>query len=404
MALFDVEAVEARRRKKVALFVSPLNPVFAEVRAFEAAIGYSFVAIRKAVGAQLKDAREALRAGSGASSPRHDLLGISHETLRKWGRQEFAPGARVREAIGALQTALLSIVTLVDSERDSGWRLLSGERSNEYMPHLERAVQLVAAFKSDFDEPEQRTSVYAAGRALGVALVDVQRAVDAAIYADRPLLTQPYLDRAEANRDFQNTGGVYYAWIRRQLGATRTWMRCCLHVRYTLEMPNGCHSVRVKLNLPMLYPPPSRVAAARPGEKMAYWEYDGFVDLREQKAFWVLEKRDSYRTDYVYFVTSRRKQHIIGRDSFIGLVGSYLTAHQDAQQSIVSGPVILELMAQSAAAPLVDVGAGQIGFFDEEQLMDFMWRKPSKLQEDDADCERLDRVFDALQRNPDLGM
>ena len=67
------------------------------------------------------------------------------------------------------------------------------------------------------------------------------------------------------------------------------------------------------------------------------WHYDGFVRVVPPKIYWVFEKRDSSRQDFLFFVTSQGGEVIEGG---LTITGEYLTSGQDANQSTVSGAAI----------------------------------------------------------------
>lgn len=395
----DTSHADARRRKKLALFVSAANPLFKATGKIEQAVGLSFAVLRGlAEGPDATEAAKLLKEPAGTST-RHAVLGISHETLRKWSRLDVADNARDREAIARLRQAAAAIAELLSGSAPlarvaARIATIPAAARQSAAAQARELAALIARFLDDYEDPAQSTHVYETGATLGIAeLATTQRAVDAAIYAEQPLLRHVYYDRATAERQFMELGGLYRAWVRRRHGEMRTWMRCSLHVRYVLDVDKRI-TIRVKLNLPRLFP--SAAPGASDLRQLGYWEYDGMLDAREQNVTIFLEKRDDYRIDYFSIITSRRPSQVAGAGDFVGLVGRYLTAHQDSTQSVVSGPILLERVARAQGTAEMTPEQKPLHVYTEQEQKAFMWDGPLELKPDDPDCARLDDLVARL--------
>jgi hypothetical protein len=403
MADQDTSHADARRRKKLALFVSAANPLFKSAEKIERAVGLSFGVLR-GLAEETKAAKvdEFLKETAGTSA-RHAVLGVSHETLRKWSRLDVADNARDRETIVRLRQTCAAIGALLSGTASlarvaARIAAVPADARESAVAQARDMVELIGRFLDDYEDPAQSVHVYQTGTTLGIAeLATTQRAVDAAIYAEQPLLRHAYYDdRKTADRQFMELGGLYRAWVRRWHGQMRTWMRCSLHVRYVLDVDKRV-TIRVKLNLPRLFPSvASASAGASAPRQLAYWEYDGMLDVREQNLFIFLEKRDDYRIDYFSIITSRRPSQVAGANDFVGLVGRYLTAHQDSAQSVVSGPILLERIARAPGTADVTPEQKPLHVYTEPEQKTFMWDGPLELPPDSPDCARLDDLVARL--------
>ena len=376
-----------RREKKLILLISEKNPLFGEIAALERVAGYSFAAIREAEASEQAKREEVRLEGRGKLSPRHQVLGISGETLRKWSRWVIAEGADDKKPLQAVHDGLVAMGNFIRATQNSGMARtalggpIDANDATQSLDKLKVLLDRLTTFRLDYEEESQTTAVYSTAKQLGIPIADAQCVIDTAVYSESPLLVQPYRDRREADKDFGLVAGIYKALLHRRVRDVDAWLQGALHVRYVLATDNR-YVLRVKLNFPVLYAGMAARKLAKPGQegKQHPWEYDGFVDVRS-KLNWVLEKRDDYRPDYVYFITSHRSNHLI--DNKLRAVGQYLTSHQDDDQTVVAGPVILEYVGSTISpAP----GPGRR--LTENEATDFMWTTPDTFMLNDENKEK----------------
>jgi hypothetical protein len=182
-----------------------------------------------------------------------------------------------------------------------------------------------------------RYKVYDAARALNIPIQKCQEVIDDAIYACYPAFPEMYYtDDSKSQRslksDFELYCGVYDLWVKRTHNNKKLWLRCPLRVRYAIRIGEGT-AIRCKLNFPILEPQSER----------PYWQYDGFLTVRDQSLFWNFEKRGTAGTwiDYFNFITSCGRNWPNGKGPLTA-VGAYLTTGQDKARSIVADYVLLQ--------------------------------------------------------------
>ena len=206
-------------------------------------------------------------------------------------------------------------------------------RLKELKADQEVCNAIEAVFEAIFDTSKEQ--VHATAERLGFKVGEAQRVIDTHVHDQLPLFPNLYYPARGAGSNaskqaFEAIGGAYYVWMRRGAG----WLRCTLRVRYPLDVnagkdkPKGA-AIRCKLNVPII---------DRRGGDRSYWEYDGFVRMRERRVFWMLEKRHLEPAGYVYLVTG---------DGFpegnrLSFTGAYLTTEQDRYQSIAGGDLLME--------------------------------------------------------------
>lgn len=147
-----------------------------------------------------------------------------------------------------------------------------------------------------------------------------------------PLFYGTYYAADVSRKVFERYNGLYLMWMKR----SDEWLLCSLRVRYILPI-DGKPTIRCKLNIP------TQKAVAG----IQYWEYDGFLTQRFDKAaFWIFEKRLSAdRYDHFYLITNSGHDYMqMNSDEEVTLTfgGTYLTTGQDQLRSIVTGPVVLQ--------------------------------------------------------------
>lgn len=192
-----------------------------------------------------------------------------------------------------------------------------------------RAAELAAmidAFREAYHN--NRLSLYDAAAVLSMSIDDCQKIIDEVIYSRFSLFPSLLYDpaSADAEDDFKRYRGVYTLSIKRG----SVWLLCPLRVRYLLRIGDGL-GLRCKLNAPII----------TPDSDQTYWEYDGFLTAKNNRIFWIFEKRQTRRADFFHFITCTGRPF---RSRFT-LSGTYLTTGQDMAQSIVTGDLIMQRIA-----------------------------------------------------------
>lgn len=196
---------------------------------------------------------------------------------------------------------------------------------------LAQTLDDVGRFVSD-----RKFHVYEVGNYLGIKLNRIQKLIDTAIYSRYPVFSTLYYESTErgrdkAEQDYKTYGGFYELFCRRE----GLWLVGSLRVRYIQEIGEGL-VLRCKLNFPMV----QKIARS----DVDYWEYDGFLAVRSLRLFWMFEKRQFDRGDFINFVTGPQ---IALKDNYF-LYGSYLSTGQDSAQSIVNGDIMLRQLDLSS--------------------------------------------------------
>ena len=234
-----------------------------------------------------------------------DVLDVAYGTIANWRKgQNISPTL----ASNALNNIKKHIQREVKSE----------EEAKELTETIEEFTQLYFCADSK--------SVAEAAKTLSIPTDKYQKIIDESIYTRLPLLPGMYYQgsdgEAHATEDCHDLRGLHYASMRRG----PLWLRCPLHVRYVLKIHDG-FCIRCKMNLPMIEREPTQT----------YWDYDGFVVVRDHKIFWTLQKRGTRREDYVHFITCSARTH----NGQLTTAGKYLTIGQDANDSIVSDDILV---------------------------------------------------------------
>lgn len=346
-----------RKQKKLLVFVSDENPVWRELEGIEVEAGMQIAnngaldkatqknghktAKHQSLAQKAKDTAHPL----GRTSDRHALMGKSDDTVRDWRHGDIRESNDGRKAMRSLQGALvtfaatlrLTLKTVAEQKIEGIERMIA---------RVEVVAAKVEAYRKDFESPTPGDlTVYDAAKLLGIPTKTAQLILDRVIYEPTPLLCNSYYpDKAKADAAYAEVGGLYVAWMRRG----NTWMRCTLTVRYVLKQVKG-YVLRAKLNLPMLDPTPAAWENAKERKiEYPYWEYDGFVRILDSTIFWIFEKRDPLREDYVFIVTEGRVPSMQVSDdgrfvNFSGFSGKYLTTQSSQFEPIVADRVIVEV-------------------------------------------------------------
>lgn len=239
---------------------------------------------------------------------------IPNGTLTNWRSGEAISDEKLDEVFG-------SIKTFMRDKENAKLHKLSEARINEIEAFLDEVAKTI----------DEEMGVYEFARSIDVPVQQSQMIVDQAIYRRMPIFRDIYFDTDGRNYDdgqahFRKYRGVYRVTIRRD-GQP---IRAVLRVRYLLELKGG-FTIRCKLNIPKLRPD---------GEPERYWEYDGFMAPQEHRVFWMFEKRQVLRNDFVFLVTDDGEATPEG---FV-LSGQYLTTGQGSNQPIVADTLTLTRM------------------------------------------------------------
>lgn len=391
-----------RKQKKLLVFVSDENPIWRELADIELEAGEQIAANglssrpsaknghkpKKGHKAPTKDAQvdHPLR----RASDRHSLLGKSDDTVRDWRHGDIRESNDGGKAIRSVQDALIAFAeklrTALKDAADA-----KSEDLERLIARVEAVVAKVDAYRRDYETPASRDlTVYDAAKILGVSTRNAQLVLDRVIYEPAPLLCNSYYtEKSKADAAYAEVGGLYVAWMRRG----STWMRCTLAVRYVLKQGPG-YVLRAKLNLPMLDPTPAALESAKERKvEHPYWEYDGFVRILDSTIFWVFEKRDPLREDYVFIVTEERIPSVQFSDdgrlvNFSGFSGKYLTTQSNPIEPIVTDRVILDVLDRN------DRLTDQSGKHARD-----MWHLPRVLEASDPKLKALRELESLLRDN-----
>lgn len=336
-----------RKHKLLMLFLSPENPLLGRIVAMK--MGRPNVRIK--------------------DQDIPDLTGMSRETPKNWRKGKDIRDSKIEETFETTLTALRAAAN--DSRRAGRFDQEEHDDIEQRIRKFKEAVQI------------EEDNLYDAARILGMTIMTCQQTLDRIIYDAYPLLSSAHY--AEPSRDVrtpdlaeihrQKYEGVYLAYVRRH----KQWLQGALRVRYLLESGGG-RFLRCKLNFPILTP--DEIGAPDGGNrKPKYFEYDGFIVVREEngRLFWSFEKRQPERNDLFHFITNATPSNPLG----FTLIGRYLTTGQDAAQSIESDAIMLRKL-----------------FTDNDPLhlsyRDVMW-KEARVLTDPAEIEKVNREWLAAQ-------
>jgi transcriptional regulator with XRE-family HTH domain len=217
---------------------------------------------------------------------------------------------------------------------------------------------------------------------LGMNIEQCQKIIDEVIYDKHTIFPGICYDSAtEASTAFEVLGGNYHLWVRRQLVGEAIWLKCPLRARYVLNLKNGT-VLRCKLNAPVIHRDEFRI--------VTHWEYDGFCRERDNRVYWMFEKRIILGSDFFYFITGKPFDYTIRRRSRKTLVGTYLSTGQDAARSIVADRVILQrLSIRDIERELPPVGTSLLAeqSDDAQKIRRWMSHAPMCVRSGDADYD-----------------
>ncbi len=258
-----------------------------------------------------------------------DLTGVSRETPKNWRKGKEMRKSKVDSVFSTTLAALDASAEWARQNRKPD--------EDEYLALRATIQQYAAAFE------DEKTKLYDAAWLLGMSATQCQQTLDSIIYDSWPLLPAVYYEQAPkstrepdiAQQHIDVYEGIYLAWVRRY----DLWLQCPLRVRY-LQSGGAGRFIRCKLNFPVI-PQANGGASHGHADRPDYWEYDGFLAVRDNKLFWTFEKRQHDRNDYFHFITNAEST---SGESHLTLSGRYLTTGQDSVQSIVTGSILLHRM------------------------------------------------------------
>lgn len=372
-----------RRQKKLLLFLSSRTPLWAELLALEKSLprGTSLKQLllqspfeSEPLGAtqrgkkveKVASEKHGLQSKPG---PREHHLDVSHETIRKWSRQEFdsAPHKDAKALDHLCHALALLESALVGDDLKMRAHLLRGG---------------VKSFREKL--VDESADLYACGHCLGMGRAQTQQAIDTIIHSESPLLSLAYYRDEQAVKGvLGDLGGLYYAWLERPDKSTKKlfWMQCALQVRYIIRV-GELHLIRCKLLIPNLVADNASTRGGEGSDIRPFWHYDGFIRNAAPKTYWIFEKRQSPRQDFMFFV-SEQSGNVV--DDRLTISGGYLTSGQDVAQSIVSGRAIFHRVS---APPSSDDEASDHA--------DLMRKMPRRLSASDPGYKMLKKVLTKL--------
>ena len=276
-----------------------------------------------------------------------------------WGRV-VKPSECVQEKINSI--ARVQHGSLANWRKGKPISLLSaGEAFNGTKKHIENYVRdkqeaatltaIIDAFSHNYFF-NTKGSAHEGARLLSMPTETCQKIIDEAIYHRRPIFPDMYYEnssdgRRAADQDFSRCRGLFHAWMRRG----PLWLCSPLHVRYVLKIHDGL-SIRCKMSLPII----------EPESQETFYDYDGFLVVRDHKVFWMLQKREPRRNDFVYFITCSGRS----LNGQLTMAGKYLTTGQDANSSIVSSDVLIRRMVYDNVDEMYKRIHEDAGVADEE--------------------------------------
>ncbi|QTN25673.1 hypothetical protein HZ992_12265 [Rhizobacter sp. AJA081-3] len=265
--------------------------------------------------------------GPSKAGPRELHLGSNHAYANEWGKGQgtFRNTERQLQQFGdAIDAVQRSIVLLRDAIKNQNDARVLRPGGEKHPAICDIWIDRITRFATTLDD--RNYTVYQSGAILDMGIRAVQKAIDAVINRNAPLIALAYYgaDHRFFEDDLAGKGGVHYLGMRR--GAR--WLQAPLQVRYALDLDGGV-VLRCKLHIPNLQ-----------GSK-APWEYDGVLRELRDNLYFVFEKRAKAgggRKDFFFLVVSASqtpgsKQNV--------LAGTYLTSDQDDRRTTVSGQAVM---------------------------------------------------------------
>jgi hypothetical protein len=241
------------------------------------------------------------------------FIGVSAATLTNWKHTGRIDQNRIR---GIFETIRERLSRLPDTTKDE----VGG---------------IIDAFEEEY-ESRDNTPIGEIAIIFGMTTEECNMIIDEAIYSKRPLFPRLYYDNTTIAQEYlDGYQGVMLMWAKQD----DSWAQCPIHIRYVLELDGG-PTIRCSLNLP---------------GSIQYETYDGFLARRDDNDFWIFEKKQRIRNNYIYIITNRGfKYNRIGheRGRVLTLTGNHLTTSQERTQKILTGVVIIQHMGRMDPADL----------------------------------------------------
>jgi hypothetical protein len=317
--------VYSRVERKMLVFLAPSAPLWQAVLECE-----QYLARNRVFLEQLLDPATAVgksKQGPSKAGPRELHLGSNHAYANEWGKGQgtFRNTERQLQQFGdAIDSVQRSIGLLRDAIKQQNQIRVLRPGGEKHPDICDLWIGRIISFASTLDD--RNHTVYQSGAILGMGIRAVQKAIDAVINRNAPLISLAYYgaDHRFYEDDLVGKGGVHYLGIRR--GAR--WLQAPLQVRYALDLDGG-FVLRCKLHIPNLQ------SSKEP------WEYDGILRELRDNLYFVFEKRAKAgggRKDFFFLVMSASqtpgsKQNV--------LAGTYLTSDQDERRTTVSGQAVM---------------------------------------------------------------
>ena len=150
--------------------------------------------------------------------------------------------------------------------------------------------------------------------------------------------------------------------------------------------------IRCKLNAPMLTSDPQGIT---------HWEYDGFLRTRNNKVFWMFEKREAMGSDFFFFITDQGRGYGEGDQERLTLSGTYLTTGQDPGRSIVTSDVVLRRLSradiENELAQLGERHALEIPHDDAQKIRGWMGRTAKPVKAGEPEYSHINRLWKRLK-------
>jgi transcriptional regulator with XRE-family HTH domain len=258
--------------------------------------------------------------------------GVSQSTISNWRKGGSAD-------IAVLEHEFNSLRDKIESSRNQ---------------NKQQMLEIVNRFWKQLTEGSREVPVYdIAASTLSMTMEDVQKTLDQIIYERFTLFPMlSYSNEETAKAYVQKYGGCYTIWLRRMdkrdlKKPRQVWLKCPLRVRYALYL-GGRYVIRCKFNGPRF---------STEAEERRFWEYDGFIRTRDNKVFWMFEKRENLGSDFFHAITGEGRYHgaVDGKDVRLTMSGTYLTTGQDDLRSIEHDDVLIQRYSLPPTADDADV-------------------------------------------------
>lgn len=315
----------SRLERKMLVFLAPSAPLWQAMLEWEQYLARNRIFLEQLLDPTATVSRN--KQGPAKAGPRELHLGSNHAYANEWGKGQgtFRNTERqLQQFNDAIDSVERSIVLLRDAIKKQNDARVLRPGGDKYPTICDIWIERIARFAATLND--RKHTVYQSGAILEMGIAAVQKAIDAVINRNSPLIALAYYgaDHRFFEDDLAGKGGVHYVGIHRG----GRWLQAPLQVRYALDLDGGV-VLRCKLHIPNLQ-----------GSKEP-WEYDGVLRELRDNLYFVFEKRAKAgggRKDFFFLVVSASqtpssKQNV--------LVGTYLTSDQDERRTTVSGQAVM---------------------------------------------------------------